>query len=164
MCSNPFSLEMQQTTPSPGSYKNTPPLCVVIENQLDTSSIDNPVIGEPPPIPTFAPSPRQTKQDNCSALACHLYSHTQNLPFWTRAEVAVWCQSKIKIKNLWQLNSINLQKTASTQLCWLCAAERMIIGHNFISTNRRSKIINLKSKMRGVCSCKTRFLRFLQSD
>jgi hypothetical protein len=26
----------------------------------------------------------------------------------------------------------------------------MIIGHNFVSTNRRSKIINLKSKMRGV--------------
>jgi hypothetical protein len=32
MCSNPFSLKMQQNTPSPGSTKNTPPLCVVINN------------------------------------------------------------------------------------------------------------------------------------
>jgi hypothetical protein len=47
-----------------------------------------------------------------------------------------------------------LQKTASTRLCYLCAAERMIIGHNFTSTNQRRKIINLKSKMRGICSCK----------
>ncbi len=112
----------------------------------------------------FAPCPRQTKQDNCSALACGLYSHVQHLPFWTRAEVAAWCQSKIKIKILWQLNPITLQKTASTQLFWLCAAKCMIIGHNFISNNKRSKIINLKSKMRGVCSCKTRFLWFLWSD
>ncbi len=38
--------------------------------------------------------------------------------------------------------------------------EHIIIGHNFIITNRRSKMINLKREMRGVCSCKTRFLRF----
>jgi hypothetical protein len=57
MCSNPFSLKIQQTTLSPGSNKNTPPLCVVIDNKSDTSSIDDPVVGEPPPIPMFAPRP-----------------------------------------------------------------------------------------------------------
>ncbi len=163
MCSNPFSLETQQTTPSPGSNKNTPPLCVVIDNQSDKSSINNPVVGEPPPIPMFALRPQQTRQDNCSAFACQLYSHTQHLPFQTRVEFAAWCQSKIKIKILWQLNPITLQKTASTRLCQLCAPERIIIGHNCIGTNRWNKIINLKSEMRGECSCKTR-LRFLQSD
>ncbi len=112
----------------------------------------------------FAPRPRQTKQDNCSAFACHLYSHVQHLPFQTRAKVAAWCWSKIKIEILWQSNPITLQKTASTRLCRLCTAKCMIIGHNFISTNKRSKIINLESKMRGVCSCKTRFLRFSRSE
>ncbi len=28
------------------------------------------------------------------------------------------------------------------------------------SVNQTRKIINLKSEMRGICSCKTRFLRF----
>jgi hypothetical protein len=69
MCSNPFSLEMQQTTPNHGSNENTPPLCGVVDNQSDMSSINDPVIGEPPPIPMFAPCPRQTKQDNCSTIA-----------------------------------------------------------------------------------------------
>ncbi len=109
-CSNPFSLEMQQTTSSPGSSKKTPPLCVVIDNQSDTSSINNPVVGEPPPILTFVPHPWQTKQYNCSALACHLYTHAQNLQFQIRAKVAAWYRSKIKIEILWQLNPINLKK------------------------------------------------------
>jgi hypothetical protein len=119
-CSNPFSLEMQQTTPSPGSSKNTPLLCVVINNQSDTSSMNNPVVGEPPPIPMFAPCPQQTKQDNCSALAHHLYSHAQHLPFRTRAEVAAWCRSKIKIEILWQLNPITLQIIKYTIMSIMC--------------------------------------------
>jgi hypothetical protein len=41
----------------------------------------------PPPI---------TKQENCSALVCHLFSHMKYLQFDTRAEVAKWCCSHIK--------------------------------------------------------------------
>ena len=55
-------------------------------------------------------------------------------------------------------------KTASTRFCRLCDVERMNIGHNFNSASRMRKIINLKSEMRGICSCKTRFLRFSRSD
>jgi hypothetical protein len=110
MCSNPFSLVTQETTPSPGSNENTPPLCVVINNQSNMSSIDGPVAGEPPPILMFTPCPQQTKQDNCSALARYLYSHVQHLPFRTRAKVAAWCRPKLKIIILWQPNPITLQK------------------------------------------------------
>jgi hypothetical protein len=35
----------------------------------------------------------------------------------------------------------------------------MIIGHNFTSTNQMRNLINLKSEMRGICSCKTKFLK-----
>jgi hypothetical protein len=38
---------------------------------------------------------------------------------------------------------------ASTKLCRLCAAEHIVIGHNFIHQHRRKKILNLKNKFRG---------------
>lgn len=40
----------------------------------------------------------------------------------------------------------------------------VIIGRNFIQAGRRRKILNLKSEMREVCTCKTRFLRFARSS
>jgi hypothetical protein len=162
------------TTPQTGTnmhlQSRTPP---------DAGSISNTTAKEPSPIMTFRLPPninpmaeaytatcqRTTKQDICSALACHLYSHVRHLYFRTRANVATWCRSNmIKINIIWQLNPIDLQKTASTRFCPLCAVERMLISHNFTSTNQMRKIINLKSEMRGICSCKTRFLRFSRSD
>ena len=59
---------------------------------------------------------------------------------------------------------ISLVKSAGTKSCHLCGAEHMILGQSLTNVHRRTKILNLKSKMRGNCSCKTRFLRFLQSD
>ncbi len=43
--------------------------------------------------------------------------------------------------------------------CSLCAVEQMVISHNFYSS-RKKHLINLKSELCGVCSCKTRFLQF----
>ncbi len=100
------------------------------------------------------------KQEKCSALACHLFAHVKNIKFDTNAEVATWCQSNIQIEILWHSNMINLMKTASTKVCRLCAAERMIIGQNFYNAYQRTKMINLKSKIRGICNCKMRCLRF----
>ncbi len=102
--------------------------------------------------------------ENCSALACHLFAHVKNIKFDTKAEVAAWCWSNIQIEIMWHSNMINLMKTGSTKACWLCTAERMIIGQNFYNAHQRTKIINLKSKIRGICNCKTRFLWFNWSN
>jgi hypothetical protein len=91
------------------------------------------------------------------------FAHVKNIKFDTKAEVAAWCQSNI-IMILWHLNTISLMKTASTKACHLCAVECMIIGQNFYNAHQRTKMINLKSKIRGICNCKKRFQRFNQSD
>jgi hypothetical protein len=57
------------------------------------------------------------------------------------------------------MNTISLVKMVGTKVCRLCTAKRMIIGKNFTNVNRRRKILNLKSELCGVYSCKTRFLR-----
>jgi hypothetical protein len=71
-----------------------------------------------------------SRQDNCSALAHHLFAHVKNLQFNTKAEVAEWCCTNIKINILWRSSTISLVKTASTMVCQLCTIERMIIGIN----------------------------------
>jgi hypothetical protein len=114
---------------------------------------------DPPPSTQASPIILDPKQDNCSALACHFFSHVKNLHFNTKAEVANWCRSNLEIKTIWRLNTISLLQSASTKNCRLCAVERMAIGRHFGSTN----IINLKSELCGVCSCKTRFLWFARS-
>jgi hypothetical protein len=114
---------------------------------------------EPPPSTQASPIILDPKQDNCSALARHLFSHVKNLHFNTKAEVADWCRSNLEIKIIWRSNTISLLKSASTKNCRLCAVEQMAIGRHFGSKN----IINLKSELRGICSCKTRFLWFARS-
>jgi hypothetical protein len=104
------------------------------------------------------------QQDNCSALACHLFAHDKNLEFNTKADVAEWCCTNIKVDILWRSSTINLAKMASTKVCQLCATERMIIGQNFTHVHRQRKILNLKSELHGVCSCKMRFLWFARSE
>ncbi len=147
------------TTPSTGTDMH-------LQSQMppDAGSIDDTTAKEPPPTMTFGLPPninlaaeadtatrqRTTKQDNCSALACHLYSHVCHLHFCTRADVAAWCRLNIKLTSYGISNPIALQKTASTRFCRLCAIERIIIGHNFTSTSRRRKIVNLKSEMSPV--------------
>jgi hypothetical protein len=80
------------------------------------------------------------RQDNCSALACHLFAHVKNLEFNTKAEFSEWCHTNIKVDILWHSSTINLVKTASTKVCQLCAAKCMIIGQNFTHAHRQQKI------------------------
>jgi hypothetical protein len=111
-----------------------------------------------------APPHQDPGQDNCSALARHLFSHVKRKHVNTKAEVAEWCQSHIKVDIIWQWNPITLMNTASTKLCCLCAAECMVIGHDFNHQHWRKKILNIKNKLREICSCKKRFLWFFQSE
>jgi hypothetical protein len=147
----------------------------------DVSNLDHPVVTTPqPPTVNFDNIPATPKisfyvqviittpnldaqQDNCSALACHLFNHLKKFEFNTKAEVAEWCHTNIKVDILWRSSTINLVKTASTKVCRLCAAKRMIIGKNFTHAHRQWKILNLKSKLHGVCSCKMRFLCLARS-
>jgi hypothetical protein len=136
----------------------------------DENVLPNHMTFEPPPTVDFclpieaAPPHHDAKQDNCSALARHLYSHVKCMRFNTKAEVAEWCRSHIGVDIIWQSNPITLMNMASTKLCRLCAAESMVIGHNFNHQHQSTKFINLKNELRGICTCKTRFLRFLGSD
>ncbi len=123
----------------------------------------------PPPIIIFCPikaprHPPKLRQENCSALVHHLLSHICHTWFKSMSEVREWCCSHISVDILWKLNTISLMNTARTKLCHLCAVKQMTIGHNFVHSERSKKIINLKIDMRGACTCKTRFLQFLQSD
>jgi hypothetical protein len=94
-----------------------------------------------------------------------LFTHVKHLRFDTQAEVlAEWCHTHIKANILWRSNTISLVITAGTKICRLCAVKHMIIGQNFNDVHRRRKILNLKSKQHGVCSCKTRLLRFTRSE
>ncbi len=104
------------------------------------------------------------QQENCSKLARHLFAIMKHIQFKTKVEVAEWCCTHIKVDNLWRSNTISLVQMAGTKVCKLCAVERMIIGHNFTSVHRLRKILKLKSELHGVCSCKTRFLRFARSE
>ncbi len=124
--------------------------------------------GTPPTLdfyPIEAPhNHHDPRQENCSTLACHIFSHICCMHFNSTSEVCEWCQSYISVDILWKLNPILLMSTAGTKLCRLCVAKQMTISHNCVHSDRRKKIINLKIKMRGACTCKTRFLRFLRSD
>ncbi len=157
-----------------------PPIGLTITRApSDVSNIDQLAIAPQPPIVNYGdlpPTPEipfytrattnlDTQQDNCSALAHHLFAHVKNLRFDTKAEVAKWCRTNITVDILlWRLNTISLVKTAGQKVWRLCATKHMIIGQNFTSTHRQRKILNLKSEMRSVCSCKARFLRFARSD
>jgi hypothetical protein len=76
-----------------------------------------------PPMAITAATSNETrhrldaKQENCSALACYLFAHAKNIKFKTKAEIAEWCQSNIKVDTLWRSNTINLMKSASTKVC-----------------------------------------------
>ncbi len=146
---------------------NLPPFHKLLSNETTSctsrsTTSATPTEAPPPPKP---PPNHVPKQKHCSALAWHLFSYAKHLKFNTKAKVADWCRSNFKVEIIWQQNPISLLKTASTKSCHLCAAEHMIISHNFNNKQCSSKIINLKNKMSGVCSCKTRLLRFArQSD
>jgi hypothetical protein len=60
------------------------------------------------------------QQENCSALARHLFAHVQHIRIDTKAEVAEWCHTHIKVDILWHLNTISLVKKVSTKICKLC--------------------------------------------
>ncbi len=138
-----------------GNNSNATPLPTILL-QAPLADIILPIEAESPPsIP---------KQENCSTLACHLVSCVKNLWFNTRVEVAEWCCSHIKVDIIWQSNPITPQNIASTKSCRLCAAEQMVIGQNLLHLWQCKKIINLKSQLRGECTCKTRFLWFPSSD
>ncbi len=160
----PIDLNMHLRTQAPSDVSNldhhvttTPQLPIVNFDNLPTT----------PKILFYARAIIATPnlnvhQDNCSA-ACYLFAHAKNLQFNTKAEVAEWCCTNIKVDILWRLSTISLVKMVSTKVCRLCAAKRMIIGQNFTHAHRQWKILNLKSELHGVCSCKMRFLWFARS-
>ena len=120
-------------------------------------------IGGQPPLKSLNMY-NETPQDNCSALARHLFAHVRNIPFRTKAEVAEWCRTNISVEIIWRSSTLGLVKTAGQKSCRLCADECLIIGQSITgSLRRQQKILNLKSEMRGVCSCKKRLLRFARS-
>ncbi len=169
-------------------------MCIIIDNTTppqtligltitraptDVSDINQlPVASQPPivnfgqdlpttpeiPFYTRATTTLNAQQDNCSALARHLFAHVKNFQFETKAEIAKWCHTNIMVDILWRLNTISLVKMAGKKICRLCATKRMVIGQNFTSAHRRRKILNLKSEMCSICSCKARFLRFVRSN
>jgi hypothetical protein len=156
-----------------------PPIGLTITRTLsDVSNIDQLPVAPQPPIVNFGdlpPTPKipfytratttlDAQQDNCSALACHLFAYVKNLRFNTKAEVAKWCRTNITVDILWCSNTISLIKTAGQKVSRLCATKCMIIGQNFTSAHRQKNILNLKNEMHGVCSCKARFLWFARSD
>jgi hypothetical protein len=146
-----------------------PDSLTIPEAPSDVSDIDPPIAATPP-IVNFPTAPRtsanvESQQDNCSPLARHLFAHVKNQRFNTKVEVTEWCQSNISVDILWRSTTIGLVKTAGQKSCRLCATERLLIGQNITSsTHRRKKILNLKTEMRGACTCKTRFLRFTRSE
>ncbi len=91
------------------------------DSQSDTSTITN-IENMPPNLLTFHPPPTVDfgppikaapphivpRQNNCSALARHLFSHVKRMHFSTKAEVAKWYQSHIEVNIIWQLNPITL--------------------------------------------------------
>jgi hypothetical protein len=123
-------------------------------------SLPDPPPDESPPSTQASPIIIDPRQDNCSALARHIFSHVKDLRFNTKAEVADWCRSHLEVDIIWKANTISLLKSATTKDCRLCAVERMAIGRKFGNKG----IINLKSELRGICTCKTRFLRFARSS
>jgi hypothetical protein len=187
-------MTQEKSPAQPSEPNEPPPLCVIIEDHVptiiprtmtmrlrsransdltesissisanddSTEKVTTPDIplDEPPPPTQAPPIIIDPKKENCSALARHLFSHVKNLIFKTKAEVADWCRSHLEIKVIWRSNTISLLKSAASKKCRLCATERMFIGRHFGSEN----IINLKSELRGVCNCKTRFLRFARSS
>jgi hypothetical protein len=110
-------------------------------NDTSTSTVEanSPIKAAPPPIDTIA------KQEKCSALACHLFSHVKHLQLNTKAEVAC-CHIKVNI--IWRKNPITLLEIASTKSCRRCAAEQMVIVQNFGNAQWNRRIINFKSKIR----------------
>jgi hypothetical protein len=142
------------------------------DSSITTNSGNEPphnLTSDPPPIINFCPikAPHQLpnpRQENHSALACHLLSHICHTRFKSKLGVQEWCRSHISVDILWKSNTISLMNTACTKLCCLCAVKQMTISQNFVHSERNKKIINLKTEMRGACTCKTRFLRFSRSD
>jgi hypothetical protein len=131
--------------------KDAPPLppiglTIHLRNQTpsDVSDTTPITIAQQPPIVHFEnlpPTPKisfyarattinhlNAQQENCSALTFHLFAQVKHLRFNTKAEVAEWCHTHIKVDILWHLNIISLVKTAGTKTCKLCAVKRMIIG------------------------------------
>jgi hypothetical protein len=158
--SSPTGLTMLLHTQTPSNMSDIDP--VTIAPQPPIVHFEN--LPPTPETPNYARATTtnqlDTKQENFSALSHHLFAHVKHLRFNTKAEVAEWCCTHIKADILWRSNTISLVKTAGTKVCKLCAVKLMIIGHNLNSVQRRRKILNLKSELHGVCSCKTRFLRF----
>jgi hypothetical protein len=149
--------ELPQTNQICVVIKDAPPLppiglTLLTRTPSDMSNIDPVTIAPQPPIVHFEnlpPTPKtpfyaratrtnqlDAQQKNCSALARHLFSHVKNIWFDTKAEVAEWCHTHIKVDILWHSNTISLVKMAGTKICKLCVIGRMIIGHNFTSVHR----------------------------
>ncbi len=118
---------------------NTPPPSTFMQLQNwmppDTGQTNNSTIERSPPNMTYglpaninptaeaktATRQRTIEQNNCSALACHLYSHAHHFHFRTRANVATWRWSNTRSKsygNQTQVHSKNSYKILPLMCCW----------------------------------------------
>jgi hypothetical protein len=133
---SPIGLTIHLPTQTPSDVSNIDPVTVVPQPPIIHFE-DLPLT---PEIPFYARATTinhlNIQQENCSALAHHLFAHVKHLRFNTKAEVAEWCHTHIKVDILWRSNTISLVKTAGTKVCRLFVAERMIIGKNFTNVHR----------------------------
>ena len=123
--------------PINAALPETPTGLTITRVHSDVSDIDSP----PEILPIIVPHRRfnnsiEAQQDNCSALARHLFAHVRNLQFHTKAKVAEWCCTNILVEIIWNSSTLGLVKTAGQKACRLCAMERMIIGQNITDSLR----------------------------
>ena len=96
----------------------------------------------------------------CSTLTRHVWSHCQGLVFEKKEDLFKWCRTKLKVEVLHKGSAILMMKTAGSKNCTLCMQERINLFYEFGDKERSKNLINSKSELFGVCSCKARFLRF----
>ena len=130
----PSQLSQGLCLPINAALPQTPTGLTITRVQSDVSDIDSP----PEILPTIVPHRRfnnsiEAQQDNCSALARHLFAHVRNLQFHTKAEVAEWCRTNILVEIIWNSSTLGLVKTAGQKACQLCAMERIIIVQSLTS-------------------------------
>jgi hypothetical protein len=92
-----------------------PPTALTITRATSNVSNIDPIDALPPPIVHFGEIPKTSatskrQQENCSALARHLFVLVKNIRFYTKAEVAKWCRTNILVNIIWRLSTLSLVK------------------------------------------------------
>ena len=70
-----------------------------------------------------------------------------------------WCQTKLKVEMIHKGSAILMMQTVDSKNCNLCMQEKINLFYDLGDSERCKALINNKSELFGVCTCKTRFLR-----